>query len=314
VLAHTPTDVGTSDTLTIRTLGFGGPYTYEWLDLPPGCSAPGPSEPVLTCAPNVNGSYLVSVSAIGRLGSVAFSPSVEWDVLAAPTATLEIDQAAIDLGGTAHLNVTFVGGEAPFRCGWTENGVPFGPLSRCATAVSLTPEALGEYRIVLNATDALGVAVGASPVRLEVTTLPGVVLLLVSPSASIPQVRVLTSIGLTTETSGGVAPFRFVWYEGSAIITSGASGGNLTYTPTSAGTKSITVQLTDADGNTVTSEAVLIDVISGSSGTNQTPTPSSSPALPTSALFVIGIVVLVALAAVLVLLIRRRGRPKEPPK
>jgi hypothetical protein len=81
----------------------------------------------------------------------------------------------------------------------------------------------------------------------------------ISPmSASIPLGN---SVQLTSSVSGGKSPYKYQWYLGGAPV-SGATSDTWAFTPTATGTYYVFLKVTDANNNTVQSEAARIFVSS----------------------------------------------------
>ncbi|MCI4349582.1 MAG: hypothetical protein L3J93_05140 [Thermoplasmata archaeon] len=311
-LAKALTDVHGAQTLTATALGVGAPFTFHWLNLPNGCGPGNPGLPSLTCAATVNGSFLVSVTATGSLGDYTISPAVNWTILPDPTAAVTAAVKGIDNSQSVLLRASISGGQGPFVCHWFASGNPINPPGACPLTINYTPPFSGVFFITLNGTDSLTGAISANTLRLDVSDPPGVEILLVRPSATIPTVHVGSSIGLTTQTSPGTIPDRFAWFEDGIPITQGVSGGNLTYTPTTSGTKLLTVTMTDAAGMLARSNPVTVDVLSTSGGHNGTGSGSGfTLSETTDALIGFGVVVVLLVVLVVVLVRRRRPPPRR---
>lgn len=89
------------------------------------------------------------------------------------------------------------------------------------------------------------------------------------PSISITplsaSIYVGQSVVFTSSVSGGTTPYSYQWYLNNAPV-SGATASNWTFTPTTSGTYSVYLKVTDANNNTAQSETAKITVASAPVG------------------------------------------------
>ncbi|HEV2519176.1 MAG TPA: peptide-N4-asparagine amidase [Thermoplasmata archaeon] len=301
------TDVGQPATVSVRSLGFGAPFSATWIGLPPGCS-PTTSAYTLTCSPKAAGTFSVSIVLVGVYGQAAPAATLSWTVHPDPVVSVHAAPAIFDVGRPTNLSIAVTGGAAPVRCAWFANGVPIGPGTVCPMAFSYDPSSAGPVTVNVSLTDALGVT-AANFTRLVVEPIGQAMLQFANPTNSpVPSIQVGDSLLFTTNVLGGVAPFFYHWFVNDASLGPGSSDANFTFQPTQAGTFTISSAATDADGITVQSASVTVDVTAhGGSGTPGG--GSGGPPLGTEALVGVGVAGVAVILLVVVLVMRRPSRP-----
>ncbi len=153
-LSRTVLDFGMSTGVSAALAGGVGPIGIGYSGLPNGCS--GASELSFTCQPSELGNFTIGVQTADVLGVTAAS-SVLLTVHAAPSvASFGVSSPSIVEGGGATFEVSVVGGTAPFTIGYS--GLPAGCTSADTTTLECVPTVSGNFTIVVNATDALGVS------------------------------------------------------------------------------------------------------------------------------------------------------------
>lgn len=173
----------------------------------------------------------------------------------APYVDLGIDGPSTVLAGmAAQWTAHPTGGRPPFRHQWSIDGSPTCVSTTnppCAYEDFLFTRRFAEPRtfvLGLTVTDASGVGRVASR---TITVAPSSVQLALSGPA---DATVGTSSTWYATTTGGTPPFRYDWSVGPSMTTSERSV-QLAYAPTSAGTLTVTVKVTDAAGATGTASA-----------------------------------------------------------
>ncbi len=299
-----PVNVGATLTLSTTLTGGAPTDTYSWTGLPTGCSSTNAA--TLTCTPSTAGTFSTKVSVTDGNGGTGTSVSTSVTVSSAsgsPTVTLSASPPSVTLGATTTLTGSVSGGTTPYTYTWT--GLPGGCTSANLASLSCTPTATGTYSITLKVTDAHG-NVGQGSATLTVTPSAGG-----SPSVSLAanpsSVAVNKATSLTGTVSGGTAPFTYAWTGLPPGCTS-QNAATLSCTPTTAGTYTVTLTVTDSKGNTGQGSVSLTVTNPSGGNSNQTSSPGSN--LLTSPLVLALLVVAIVAVAAAVLLMRRK-RPSS---
>ena len=169
----------------------------------------------------------------------------------APTASLP----GVDLG---QQSVTFTespsGGAPPYTYVW--NNLPGGCTTANSATITCTPNYAGTYSITVTVTDANSNTITSPPLSFTVDA----ALTVPAPTASLPGVDLgQQSVTFTESPTWGAQPYTYAWNNlpGGCTATNSAT---ITCTPNYAGTYSITVTVTDANSNTITSPPLSFTV------------------------------------------------------
>jgi hypothetical protein len=199
---------------------------------------------VLAGTPNVSGSFDVLVRATDGDG-ISASISVPIDVTSGPSIDLPTTLPAGEVGAPfSPTTFTASGGTAPYT--WAATGVPPGLSVSAAGALTGTPTAPGQSTVVVTATDANG----ASGQRMY--TIDIAAAFAVAGPDQLPGGQVDAPYAPTTmSATAGTLPY--LWSAtGLPPGLAMSFGGNLTGTPTTAGTYSVVVYGSDGDGTFAT--------------------------------------------------------------
>ena len=254
-------------TFTAQVSGGSPGGSYAWsasADL--NCAAT--SGPVLSCRPSAAGTFSVSYawtdgSGVAATGSTALSYVVSTDpVVGAPAAS----PTSVDVGQTAHFSVSASGEAGGLTYLW--NNLPSNCSSTASSFSCVPSAAVTAASITVKVTDANGYAVTSSVLTFTVFGDPTIG----APTATIGSVDVGQPVGFSVTAFGGSGGLTYSWHNLPGCTGTGAS---FTCTPSSAGTNlSITVTVTDSNGFSVTSAALLYTVYAD---------PTQGPANPSRA-------------------------------
>ena len=179
----------------------------------------------------------------------------------APSVTGQPTSRSIPVGQAATFAVV-AAGTAPLSYQWQKNGTAIsGATSTTYTTPPATSSDNGDnFRVAIS--NSAGQVMSASA-TLQVTTastLPTVT------TSSLPGGTVGTAYSTTLQASGGTTPYSWSISAGSlpAGLTLSSSTGQISGTPTAAGTASFTAQVKDAGGNTGT-KALSVGVTTAAS-------------------------------------------------
>jgi hypothetical protein len=153
-LSRSVLDFGMSTAVSAALAGGVGPFGVGYSGLPSGC--PGGSELSITCAPSETGNFTIGIRSQDALG-VSAASSVLLEVHPAPrVASFSVSDRAIVEGARATFEVGVSGGTPPFAIRYS--GLPAGCSSANTTALTCVPTVSGNFTVLVNATDALGVS------------------------------------------------------------------------------------------------------------------------------------------------------------
>ncbi|MCI4351038.1 MAG: hypothetical protein L3K15_05960 [Thermoplasmata archaeon] len=172
-------------------------------------------------------------------------------------ASFRSSPVADDLGITAQLTASVVGGSPPYSYGYT--GLPPGCSSTNGAILNCAPTATGTYQVNLSVTDSAGNHSFAA-LALVVNPDPAVTTFVAAPAT----VTVGNGTVLHAQLSGGTAPFA-VAYLNLPTGCSSNSTLDLPCTPTTTGTFHVTIRAIDADG-VPASQSTTLDVRPAGSG------------------------------------------------
>jgi hypothetical protein len=183
--------------------------------------------------------------------------------------------------GVAYTDtLTATGGTAPYTWSVNAGSLPPGITLTSAGVLAGTPTTAGSYPFTVNVIDQNN-GIATTSITLVVTA--GLTLTFPAP----PSGTVGTAYTDTLTAAGGTAPYTWSVSAGSlpAGITLTPSTGVLAGTPTTAGTSSFTIKVTDAASQTAT-QATSISITAGTltiTAPGSTTLPSTSPGGTTSA-------------------------------
>ena len=208
------------------------------------------------------GSVTVAVVSLGTSGTVAYTYNTGPALVFPSPPSGEVGVAYSD-------QLTVSGGTSPFTWSISSGSLPPGVTIGSSTGLlSGTPTTAGTYSFTVKVTDSASLSATEAT---SITIVPGPSLTFSAP----PQGWTNTVYSYTLSATGGTTPYTFSLSSGS--LPSGLSlsaSGVISGTPTTTGTSSFTVKLTDANGQTTT-KAATITIATGVT-TNFAAPPSGS--------------------------------------
>ena len=229
-------DVGQSKTFTSTVLGGSSPYTYQWyLNNAP---ISGATNPTWTFTPTSSGSYTVYLNVTDSTSKRVKSNIASVTVNAALSVTISPGSVTLDVGQSQLFTSTVSGGTGPYSYQWYLDGVAVSGAT--SSSWTYTPSASGSHTVYVKVTDAVS-AVATS--NTATVTVNGAFSVTISPTSVVMDVG--QSKLFTSTVSGGTSPFAYQWYlNGIAVL--GATSATWTFTPTSAGSYTVYVKVTDS--------------------------------------------------------------------
>lgn len=238
------TTVGASLNVKFGATGGVPPYTFSASgSLPPGTTF---SNGVLSGTVTATGTFTFTVTATdsaGSRGSQSFTIHVTAAILKITTASL--GNGTVGSAYSASLAAT--GGVPPYT--WTASGLPAGLSITAAGVISGTPTTAGTFSVSVTVTDSAGTKASQS---YSVTIASG----LTVTTASLGTATVGTSYSASLAASGGVPPYSWT-ATGLPPGLSASASGAISGTPTTAGSYTAGVTVTDSQGSKATASLAL---------------------------------------------------------
>ena len=228
--------------------GGSGSYAYHWGGLPPGCVPSGTSASI-ACTPSGAGSYYVNSVVSDSDGNVpATSSSVAVTVYGDPTTTTPTGSPwSVDEGQQVTFSTSTAGGTGTYT--WTWSGLPSGCSLANSSAITCTPTASGPSSVKVGVKDTNGFTASSGTLAYAVVGDPSVG----TPSATRFSVDVNQPVTYGAAPTGGASSYyRYVW-NGLPSGCATANATSLPCTPSSVGTYTVGVTVSDANGFAVAS-------------------------------------------------------------
>jgi hypothetical protein len=259
----------------------GGTAPYTWSissgSLPAGLSLSGSGQ--ISGTPTTTGTSSFTVSVIDSSSPVESTTANLSIAIAAAATGVQITTSSLAAGQTNtsySASLTATGGTAPYTWSVSSGSLPAGLTLSNAGQISGTPSTAGTSSFTVAVSDSsspaatatanLSIAISASATAVHVTT----------PSLSGGVIKTAYSAMLAA--TGGKTPYS--WLVSSGSLPAGlalSAAGQISGTPTTAGTYSFTVKVTDSSSPAQTATANLSIPIAAS-GTPLKITTSSLPA------------------------------------
>jgi PKD repeat protein/KaiC/GvpD/RAD55 family RecA-like ATPase len=188
-------------------------------------------------------------------------------VLAKPlSVSISPTQAFLDVGQAQLFTSAVSGGTSPYSYQWYLNGAP---VSGATTSVwTFSPSTAGSYIVYVVVTDSSGGNKSSAQSNTAPVTVNSAPSVSISPSSAVLDVG--QSKLFTSSVSGGTSPYSYQWYL-NGVLVSGATNTEWTFTPSSAGSYSVYLKVTDNVAEQATSNTAAVTV-------NGAPSISISPA------------------------------------
>ena len=235
---------------TITVTGGSAPYAFSVTQgsLPPGLSVN--SSGLISGTPTAAGTFNATITARDSVADPCGSAtggrsgSVQVSITVYPVLTLSVPSLSnLVTGQSVSAKLVAAGGKPAYTFAVSQGSLPAG-LSLQGDTVTGTPTLAGTTTVTFRVTDALGhtatqpaTIIVQSPIKITTT--------------AVPQGTVGTTYLASFDATGGQG--RLTWSVSSGSVPGGlslANTGILTGTPTTAGSSTFSVQVTDANGAT----------------------------------------------------------------
>jgi hypothetical protein len=257
---HNPVDVSQVSIISASASGGSGAYTsYVWSGLPPGCSG---STASFSCTPASYSAspYLVQVVVTDSNGGTAtktFSLTVDPALSA---GTLSAAHDPVDVGQATTISASgATGGTGAGTYSYSWTNLPPGCSSANTASISCTPSATtgSPFAVTLTVTDGNSNAATAT-LSLTVDS----ALTEPTPTVTHDPADVGQSVSFSALPSGGSGSYNTFAWSGLPTGCTPSNSATITCAPstTNGSPFSVTVAVTDSNGNSVTSSALSFTV------------------------------------------------------
>ena len=258
--------VGVPYTSALVATGGTPPYTFSIISgsLPTGLTL-NASTGAITGTPTTAGTFNFTAQVVDSTGSKAGTTTANCSIVVSPPA---ITLACA--GGTAQVGVPYssalvaTGGTPPYTFSIISGSLPPGLTLNASTgAITGTPTTAGTFNFTAQVVDSTGSKAGTTTANCSIVVSPPNLTLTCGITTG--QVGSPYASGVTA--TGGTAPYTFAVISGSLPpgLTLNASTGAITGTPSSEGTFSFTIQVTDANGYTASASCTITITTCGTS-------------------------------------------------
>jgi Bacterial extracellular solute-binding proteins, family 5 Middle/PKD domain len=152
-------EAGETVVFSVSAAGGSGVYRFDWLGLPPGCASP--NTPFVVCSPNGSANTTVSVVVVDSQGESALGSGLSLAVVGhVDLRSVVLTPSSVAVGHSVTIVVTEAGGLSPFTYSYL--GLPPGCVSTNATELECSPTVAGNYAIVAQVVDSVGISAIAS--------------------------------------------------------------------------------------------------------------------------------------------------------
>lgn len=198
------------------------------------------------------GSNQVYANLTDAVGYTVSSNDLSITVNPDPVVTIELSNSSTDAGLSVALTASVVNGTTPFSVQWFANQVPIpgGDTS------SFVPANAGSFVLFAQITDGTGYKVNSSTATLTVNSDPTVSSFSPQPESTSFFLSNNSAIA-SAHVSGGLSPYTYTWYL-NGIEVAKTTSPSYDYTFSDMGTNLIRVNVTDAAGYAVSSQAIAI--------------------------------------------------------
>jgi len=243
-------DVSQSQTFTSTVVGGSTPYSYQWYLN--GALVSGATNPTWTFTPTSSGSYTVYLNVTDSTSKKVKSNVASVTVNPALSVTISPGSVTMDVGQSQLFTSSVTGGTSPYSYQWYLNGAPVSGAT--SASLTFTPSSPGSYSVYLNVTDGVGFRKKSNIALVTVNPALFVTIAPLSVTMDVGQSQLFTSTIF-----GGTSPYSCQWYLNGNPV-SGATNPTWTFAPSSAGSYTVYLKVTDAVSAVANSNTVPVTV------------------------------------------------------
>ena len=235
--------VGVPYVQTFRASGGNPPYTWTIVSGNPGGMILNPSTGDLQGTPQTAGTFNFTVQAADRLGATAtqsFSLVVNPPTLAVTVAS-SLPAGTVGVPYNQKLPVVANGGTPPYTWSLIAGSVPGLSFDPSSLMIAGTPSTAGAFNFTIQATDSANLTATRS---LSLTVNPAS--LSITTARQLPDARLNQPYAQLIAASGGLPPYRWSSNGLPAGLTINSTTGQITGTPTAAGSFGIAITVSDS--------------------------------------------------------------------
>ena len=237
----TSVDLGQTVTLAVEATGGSTDYTYEWMNLPPGCNSENTAS--ISCQPTTTGIFEVAVNITDSNGFTLISSNLSVSLYPDPSlASFTASPSSLDEGQTIEFAASPSGGVGDLSLVYYN--LPTGCESVNSTNLACSPAAAGTYQVTVTVTDSNGFTISSSPVMITVNPDPTANIIASPPSIDLGQ-----TLAVTLLVHGGTGPFSYSF----TMLPPGcgtSTSPELSCTPSALGNYTVEGFVSDATGQT----------------------------------------------------------------
>ena len=244
-------DVGQVQLFTSSVLGGVFPYGYQWYLN--NTSVSGATNSTWTFSPSSAATFKVYLNVTDDSGSNATSNQATVTVNNPPSVTISPTSVTLDIDQYQQFVSAVSGGTSPFSYQWYLNEVPVSGAT--GATWTFAPSSTGFYDVYANITDGVN-AIAISNVA--TVTVNSAVSVTISPT--LVSMKTGESQPFTSSVTDGTPPYTYQWCLNDTLAP-GATSPTWSFTPTTAGTYYVTLNVTDSVSGTAQSDPAIATVV-----------------------------------------------------
>ena len=256
--------VGVAYSSALVATGGAPPYTFSITSgsLPPGLIL-NPTTGAITGTPTTFGTFNFTAQVVDSTGSTSGTATASCSIVVAPPPVTLVCPSSTGQVGVAYSSALVAGGGVPpYTFSITSGTLPPGlTLNPGTGAITGTPTTSGTFNFTAQVVDSTGSVAGTTTASCSIVIAPPPLTLVCASTSA--QIGVAYSSSVVA--SGGTPPYTFAVINGTLPpgLTLNTSTGLISGTPTSEGTFSYTIQVTDATGATATANCMIMTTTCG---------------------------------------------------
>ena len=268
--------------LNVTATGGVGPLSYAYTGQPASCPSANATQLVCSTTATATTAYTVTVTVSDSASTPHTATKTASFTVNVPgtgpvISTFTASPGTIPSGGTTYLNVSATGGVGPLTYAYTGQPGTCPSVNATQLVCSTTVTSTTTYTVTVTVSDS-----ASTPHTATKTT----TFTVNAPAGSGPTINSFTASPTTipwggttylnVTASGGATPYTYAYHSLPAGCTS-ANVASLACSPSGAGTSSVTVTVTGANGLATTSSAVTFTVYTLPAITSFTASPATIP-------------------------------------